>query len=34
MINDFTPNKTVIADEKDYPSFNSQVRNLTEKKTK
>ena len=34
MINDFTPNKTVIADEKDYPSFNSQVRNLTDKKTK
>ena len=34
MINDFTPNKTVIADEKDYPSFNGQVRNLTDKKTK
>lgn len=34
MINDFLPNKTVIADEKDYPSFNSQVRNLIDKKIK
>ena len=34
MTNDFLPNKTVIADEKDYPSFNSQVRNLIDKKIK
>ena len=34
MTNDFLPDKTVIADEKDYPSFNSQVRNLIDKKNK
>ena len=34
MISNFIPNKTVITDNKGYPSFNSKVRNLIDRKNK